>query len=411
VSVVVYLVDALRADRLGVYGHGRDISPRLDAFASRATVYERALAQSSWTRPAVASLLTGLRPEVHGANRRLDRLGDGPAVLPELLAAAGYQTAAVVANPNASAEFGLGRGFESFTLMAWDERRSERLNAVALDWLDRRDTERPFLLWIHTVDPHLPYDPPPRLRARFAPSVVGDLGTTERVGALQARDLEGEERLASDLLDLYDAEVASNDAAFGELLDALEARGLLDGALVFFLSDHGEEFFDHGGWIHGHTLYREVLHVPLVVKWPGQRVGRRVASPVQQVDLLPTVMDLLGLPAPAGLHGASLLGALPEDRPIAGHLEVDEWRAASVEVGSYKAVRHGHLGYPGRPELYRVDDDPRELEDLAPALGVLAGTLLTESRAAILGEEDRFHGAEAVIDAEMRRRLEALGYF
>jgi choline-sulfatase len=229
-NIVIYLVDALRADRLGVYGQPLPLSPRLDGFAARATVYEQAWAQSSWTRPVVASLFTGLQPEVHGVNGRLDRLGGGMATLAERLGRAGYATAAVVANPNASATFGLDRGFDEFVLMPADRRRSSDVHAEAVRWLDSHDGSRPFLLYVHTVDPHLPYDPPDRQRARFAPSVARrDLGSTEVVGTLLARDLVDEARWAGDLLALYDAEVASNDESFGALLDELDRRGLSEG--------------------------------------------------------------------------------------------------------------------------------------------------------------------------------------
>ena len=410
-NVVVYLVDALRADRVGVYGQPRPLTPRVDAFAAGATVYDRAWAQSSWTRPAVASLFTGLRPEVHCVNGRLDRLGEGVETLAQRLAGAGYATAAVVANPNASGTFGLDRGFGDFVLMPADRRRSSDVHAELVRWLDGHDPERPFLLYVHTVDPHLPYDPPARFRDRFAPGVERrDLGSTEVVGSLLARDLVDEGRWTADLLALYDAEVASNDEAFGALLDELDRRGLGDATAVVFLSDHGEEFFDHGGWIHGRTLYREVLQVPLVIRLPGQREGRREAAPVSHVDLMPTLLELAGVDSGSGLHGRSLLGPLDAPRTVAAFLDLDGWGGWSVVRDGHHAIRHQRLGYVGPAELYELDADPEELRDLGRDFEVTAGALLDESRRETLDEAGRIHSAPAAIDDELRRRLEALGY-
>jgi arylsulfatase A-like enzyme len=410
-NVVIYLVDALRADRLGVYGQRRPLSPRLDAFAATATVYDQAWAQSSWTRPAVASILTGLEPEVHGANGRLDRLGGGMATLAGRLAGAGWQTAAVVANPNASAAFGLDRGFEEFVLMPPERRLSTDLNTDVLRWLDGRDSRRPFLLYIHTVDPHLPYDPPAPFRERFAAGVERrDLGSTEVVGALLARDLVDEGGFAADLLDLYEAEVASNDHAFGELLDELARRGLDEGTVVIFLSDHGEEFFDHGGWIHGRTLHREVLQVPLVIRLPGQREGRRESAPAAHVDLMPTILELAGLTPEPGLHGRSLLAAPDPQRAVAAFLDLDGWGGWSTVQGGRHAIRHRRLGYTGPAELYDLEADPAERRDLGGTLAATAGALIDEARRETLDEAGRWTTAPAVIDDELRQRLEALGY-
>lgn len=410
-NIVIYLVDALRADRLGVYGQPLPLSPNLDEFAMRATVYERAWAQSSWTRPAVVSLFTGLRPEVHGVNGRLDRLGGGVVTLAERFADAGYSTAAVVANPNASATFGLDRGFEDFVLMPADRRRSADVHDEVVRWLDDHDASRPFLLYVHTVDPHLPYDPPARYRDRFARSVERrDLGSTEVVGTLLARDLVDEDRWKDDLLSLYDAEVASNDDAFGALLEALDRRGLSERSAVVFLSDHGEEFHDHGGWIHGRTLYREVLQVPLVIRYPGQREGRRVAATVSQVDLMPTLLELAGLDQEPGRHGSSLVGDLDRRRSAASFLDLDGWGGWSAVDGDRHAIRHRRLGYTGPAELYDLAGDPFEQCDLGGELGVTAGALVEESRRETLDEAGRYTVGPAAIDDDLRQRLEALGY-
>jgi arylsulfatase A-like enzyme len=230
------------------------------------------------------------------------------------------------------------------------------------------------------------------------------------VGTLAARELDGERGYVTPLRDLYDAEVAANDRSFGQLLAALEQRSLLADTLVVFVADHGEEFFEHGGWIHGRTLYEEVLHIPLLIRLPGQRTPRRVAAPVGEVDLLPTVLAVLGLPPLHGLDGRSLLGDLPEDRPIPAFLDVDEWRAVGVVRGGFAALRHCRLGGCSAPELYDLTADPGEEHDLGGRWPVRAATLVAEAQGGVLARRGRYHAGEAEISEELRRHLEALGY-
>ncbi len=285
------------------------------------------------------------------------------------------------------------------------------MHAEVVRWLDRRDPSLPFLLYVHTVDPHLPYDPPAPFRDRFAAGVERrDLGSTDVVGTLLARNVVDEGQWAADLLDLYDAEVAANDHAFGELLDELERRGLDEDTVVIFLSDHGEEFFDHGGWIHGRTLYREVLQVPLVIRLPGQREGRRETAPISHIDLMPTILELAGLAPEPGLRGRSLLGPADERRAVSASLDLDGWGGWSAVQGGRHAIRHHRLGYVGPAELYELDADPGEQRDLGGALPASAGALIDEARRELLDEAGRWDVAPAEIDDELRRRLEALGY-
>jgi arylsulfatase A-like enzyme len=220
------------------------------------------------------------------------------------------------------------------------------------------------------------------------------------VGTLLARSLVDEGRWAAGLLDLYEAEVAANDHAFGELLDELERRGLVEDTVVIFLSDHGEEFFDHGGWIHGRTLYREVLQVPLVIHLPGQREGRRVTAPAAHIDLMPTILELAGLAPEPGLRGRSLLGPADEQRAVSASLDLDGWGGWSAVQGGRHALRHLRIGYVGPAELYELDADPGERRDLGGALPASAGVLIDEARRELLDEAGRWDVAPAEIDDE-----------
>jgi choline-sulfatase len=420
-NVVVYLVDTLRADRLGCYGGAKPLSPNVDAFARGATLFERAVAQSTWTRPAVASLLTGLSPLAHGVETLDDRLPEAATTLPELLHAAGYRTAGWSTNPQVSAGTGLAQGFDDFEVFQKDPGSAE-INRRVIAWLDRSGDRPgagpPFFLYVHTLDPHAPYEPPPEMRRRFAAGIPPGAGShAEVVEAYKARGPEREQRVEH-LARLYDAEVAGNDRSFGELLAELRRRGLYDGALVVFVADHGEEFDEHGELGHGNDLYEPTLHVPFVVKWPGQAAGERVHALAQQVDLLPTLLAAAGLPRPAGLPGIDLFalraapaGDAAKHRAALSHLSYDGREGVSLVDGGWKLILPFTPRLGAGPELYRLDADPAERDDLALRDDVRAGWLVERIQGELrLAGTGHAAAGRAPVDEEARKALRALGY-
>jgi choline-sulfatase len=325
-NVILYLVDTLRADHLGCYGYSRPVSPHVDAFARQAVTFRHTVAQASWTRPATTTILTGLLPRTHGVNGQRDKLSEQALTLAEMLQTRGYQTAGFVTNGNVARSFGLAQGFETYELLRRKRSAATDVNAAAAGWLEsewKRDA--PFFLYLHTVEPHAPYTPPAPFRQRFAPQVHDERLTRMNVfRRLDEGTLAPTPELRQNLLDLYDAEIATSDAAFGELIDLLARRGLWEDTVVVFVSDHGEELYEHGGWQHGKTLHTEMLDVPLIVHAPGAPDARTVQRQVQQVDVTPTILDLLGLPVPAVVEGHSLApwilggapgGGAPGDEP------------------------------------------------------------------------------------------------
>lgn len=418
-NVLIYLVDTLRADRLGCYGAAKPASPSLDAFVRGATLFEQVVAQSSWTRPSVTSVLTGLEPLAHGVRTLDDRLAEAAVTLPEMLRAAGYHTAGFSTNPHISAATGLAQGFDDFLLFP-DTARSEVVNEKVLSWLDEKRGASPFFLYIHTIDPHAPYEPPIEMLQRLAPGVSPLAGSLEEVRRTYGEHGEERARRVTQLSALYDAEVGANDRSFGELLEALRRRGLYDASLVVFVADHGEEFDEHGALGHGNNLYAETLRVPLVIKWPGQTRGRRVTYPAQQVDLLPTVLGTAGLRPPQGAQGlpgtdlftlaAAPAGARwPARRSAFSHLSYEGSEGMSVVQGDWKLILplSRKLG-PG-PELYRRDADPTDRTNLAESNEVRTGWLLSQIRLEML--RTRPPEAERIsVDEETRKALEALGY-
>jgi choline-sulfatase len=412
-NIVVYLIDTLRADRLGVYGHTGGLTPNLDAFAREATVFDNATAQAPWTRPSVASIFTGLEPLDHGVWNLETKLGDGAVTVAERLADGGYRTAGFSTNHHVSNAFGLHQGFQDFRFFHLDP-DSRTVNREVAGWLDQVDPTKPFFLYVHTIDPHEPYDPPADMRQRFAPDVpgglIGDKPTVRRAATAKG-DTRAE--LMGQLFALYDAEVAANDRSFGELVAELRRRDLYDDAWVFVLADHGEEFDEHGALGHTKNLHDETVDIPLMVKPPRQRQGSRVGEVVQHIDVLPTLLRAAGLEVPAGLRGRDLLLAAPGGarlpRAVFSHLASNHY-GLSVRWGEWKLIRP--LDQPNLPEtLYRRRGagDGGDREDVAARHPLRTEHLRSLLRLE-LARPHQQHADEAVMDDLTREGLEALGY-
>ena len=360
--VVVFLVDTLRADRLGAYGGPDGLTPRLDDFAAGGLTFERCVAQSNWTKPTTASLLTGQYPHVHGATHGRSVLPERMETLAELLASEGYATAAFGNNLNIFAEgTGFEQGFEVFQridpVRDAPFPRAELIVDAALDWLEGADPDRPFFLYLHLVDPHFPYEPP---ELELGPEVLAlrAMGVAENLPP-------GEREI---LFERYDGEVAYVDAQFGRLMDGLERHGLTEDTLVTFVSDHGEEFFEHGGLGHHAKLIGELTHVPLLLQVPGLEPefrGARVDEVVEQVDLYATVVDALGLTADRAGVGTSLLARAlrpgPSQRQHALVETEDGIVGFAIVSPEWKYVRHWAPEPSER--LYHLATDPGEKVD------------------------------------------------
>jgi arylsulfatase A-like enzyme len=330
---IVYLVDTLRADHTGIYGYARKTTPELDAFARDAVVFDAAVVHASWTKPSVASILTSRLPGQHRAVQLRDALDPSNVTIAERLDERGWATGAAIANSVIyGAESTFDRGFDVFAgLHGEDDRRSKLVGAdvvvdSALAFLRSR-RGLPTFLYVHTMDPHVPYEPPPPFDRMFEPFPTP---------AHPARDPRTDYREPLDrerMIGQYDGDIAFGDREFGRFLRELKAAGLYEDALLVFLADHGEEFLDHGRWLHGRSLFDELIRVPLVVKFPGNRgAGTRVAGQVQGLDVAPTVLEAVGLPLPADLGGQ------PLQRMLAGGATP---RPALAEISHRGFVAHG----------------------------------------------------------------------
>jgi arylsulfatase A-like enzyme len=361
---IVYLVDTLRADHTTPYGYTRDTTPELARFAKDAVVFDKAISQASWTKPAVASILTSLLPGRHRAVQLRDALDSGIVRLPEMLQTRDYATGAAIAN---SVIYSRGTNFEKgFDFYAGLHGAGDRPSKVveagpvvdtALKWLDTR-RGFPRFLYVHTMDPHVPYTPPAPFDRKYEPHPAPGQ-TAEDPRNDYHEPLDRDRMIAQ-----YDGEIAYGDQEFGRFIRELKARGLYDRALIVFIGDHGEEFQDHGQWTHGKSVFDELIRVPLVVKFPqGRDGGRRITQQVQSVDVLPTVLESLGLPVPAApvIVGhplqAVVKGGAPEP-PAVSEISHRGYVAHGMRTNKDKYVQRFS---PDEDELYfDLVRDPRE---------------------------------------------------
>ena len=420
--ILIFLVDTLRADHLGCYGHDRPTSPNIDRFAADAVLFEHPVAQSSWTRPATASILTGLYPHNHGARTRNQKLGADIPYLPEALQSLGYRTLGVSTNGNVGRHFGFRRGFSHFRSLP--ERVSRpgihvpvsRAVDETLERLEQIGQEDPVFVYLHVTDPHAPYLPPERLRRQFAPDAPPG------PGLLKPGTAAGASHSTEDLKNLYDAEIAFVDEHFGRMLEELDRRGVLDDTLVVFVADHGEEFQDHGRYGHGATLYQEQIHVPLIVRLPAAL--RRpedlsvVKSQVRQIDIVPTILDSIGHPGLIDTDGRSLLPLIRSGndvRPTSvamADLRLDGRAMDAVLLHGadrrHKLIDYRTLSRAGR-QLFDTNRDRAELNDLGQE-SLWAGYLATIGKLLQRGSGPLGAGVEPAMPAEQREALKALGY-
>ncbi|MGH0028849.1 MAG: sulfatase [Myxococcota bacterium] len=412
-NVVLISIDTLRADHLGAYGHERATSPNLDGFAGRGVLFENVSSTAPWTLPAHASMLTGLLPANHGVRTHVHRLPDDVPALAQTLSDRGFDTAAFVNAYFMEERFGLDRGFDLYRSFPEDQSRSGatlRVLEAAERWLAARG-DAPFLLLVHLFDVHSSYRSLPAYEALFTEGEHRYTGDTFEI----MLGMNGDVPLGADDADrlarLYDASIRQLDDQLKSFLDALAYHGPDADTLVVVTSDHGEEFLEHGSMVHGHTHYEEVLRVPLLMAGPGLPAGRRVSAPASLVDLVPTLLDLLGVDdAPPG-DGRSLRGSW--EQRGGGPPRVLLAEGGPMEENALMSVRHGDLKLivdrrNGERRLFDLARDPGEKDDLASRrpedVAALASRLAGYVRTA---------REPVVLEApgeEAEERLRALGY-
>jgi arylsulfatase A-like enzyme len=450
-NVLLISIDSLRPDHLHCYGYGPETSPNIDRLAAEGVVFEHVIADSSWTLPTHVSLLTGLTSQVHRVTFDGHRLAPERTTLPEVLGAAGYRTHGIWSGPYLHPIFGFDQGFGPGDYVgvigpsAYDDpdffggddprevaRTRRQLNQAshrtitspavtrrAVDFLEAHGNE-PFFLFLHYFDVHYDYVPPEEIWRRFDPDYRGNLTSVpfSDDGRINREMPEGELR---HLRALYDGEIFFTDHYVGRLLDALERLGLADETLVVLTSDHGEEFFEHGEKGHRKNLFDETLRVPLVLRLPGHlEAGTRVTTQARHIDVLPTILDLLGLDGPEEVQGRSLVSASegeaePASREALSRLVLPGSRSSvALRTAAWKLIVRGDE--ERSPALYDLVADPDEArpleaeahaQRLADAESVLARWETDEARlAASLPSSE----IEIEVPQDVRDALEQLGY-
>ncbi len=404
------MVDTLRQDHLAAYGYPRDAAPTLDRLLGEAAVLD-GLSPSPWTKPALASLVTGLHPLRHQAQDEADALPREARTLAQVLKARGYATLGVCANLHVDAGAGFARGFDRFVSLA--DGRGEDLAREALARV--AGLRAPYFLYAHYIDPHAPYEPRRAWTGARLPARAAARGALALEALQPALVRERPADLMADVVDLYDGEIREADDGVARLLSGLDAAGLRANTITVVASDHGEELQDHGRMGHGRTLYAEVLKVPLAVHAPGRVPAGRREGVVSLLDVFPTVLGLLGAPCDtSALDGLDLSGplgagsALPRTREHLLHLDYYGGAAIGIVRWPWKAVLSSrHEG----PEFFDLRADPGEhTNGRSPVDGgaALGRSLVLRYRALRARALPRVR--REPLDEATMARLEALGY-
>jgi len=409
---VIFSLDTLRADHVSVNGYNRLTSPNFDRFAGEGVNFVRAIAQSSSTLPSHRSLFQ---------SRWASQTGDQYPMLAEVLREGGFSTVGFTGGGNVSAKFGFGRGFESYYESRDPWGRIHEVIPHLEDWFGGPPQE-PFFLFLHCYDIHHPYNPPEPYPEAFFGEYEGFV-TPEGTGQLlnkirrihKFEDFKGEVLLTEDdrgrIEALYDSGILYTDTYIDLLARLLEGAGVAGRTVVVLLSDHGEEFWEHGSVLHSFTVYGEVLNVPLVFSGPGIPSGATVSAPVRLIDVAPTILELLGIPKPPSFQGRSLLPVIDEVetqmRPVLGEMNEEkawlEWPWKLVVHGESGGVELFDLRSDGSEQVDLSSIHRERVDELIKHLEVVVGPITGMEMVA--GFEEPAPG-----DTKVEEQLKALGY-
>jgi arylsulfatase A-like enzyme len=434
--VVLYVLDALRGDHVGHLGSTLGATPCIDRLAAEGVAFTNHFSVAPNTGPATKALFTG-----HGFLKGRRLAAEGPATLAEIFAAAGFATASISSNFNVSPGLGMTRGFEHIELVPLHHEQrdgieatindsAERIHTAALRWLERQQGDRRLFLYLHSLNPHNPYTPPAPFPNRFVdndPSPVD--GRTETLTAIRYLDLEVTPKDEERIRQWYTAGLAYNDAELCKFVDGLRRR--FPGDVMFVVtSDHGEELFDHGGVLHGLTLYDELLHVPLVMWWPDEVSPTVIDEPTDTLDLHATLRVLIGPQRPREPEdGDDLWGAIAGSAGATGEPRLhfatapgllwatmarsDHWKLILVPGPRLDwGVGRGRGRTHEAEYLFNLDTDPGEQSNLTGSSSIEADWLWSRLKAwqAAWRARQPLEVDRRELDETTKRQLEALGY-
>lgn len=436
-NIILLMIDALRYDYLNCYGYQTAISPNIDALAKDAVLYERMITQSSWTRPSTATILTGLYPSSHNTYRKPDILPDDIVTIAERLRGSGYYTCGFANNINVAPDFNFQQGFHDYFYLAPDfffsadssssrlayysilrlvrERflskhkqvkhyyqSAETVTDGVLSWVKNKKNNFAFFLFVHYMEPHDPYFKHP----------------FDGVGYARVSMPNPPAQKAPELKQTYEQEIAYLDQSLGKLFQYLIKEGIYNNSLIILTADHGEEFYEHEGWWHGTSLYEEQVRVPLIVKFPDNRLaGERVSDAVRSIDIVPTILGESRTEIPDSLPGIDLVKNHHNLKNAIPHVYSEEDFEGnvihSVRTPEWKLIRSAEGGSRILPEveLFNLIQDPDEKNNLAESNWSKVQELdLLLKNYILTATGNQVDRTTAKIDEETRRRMESLGY-
>lgn len=421
-NIILVTLDTTRADHLSCYGYHRTTTPNIDRIAKNSVLYLNAISPSSWTLPAHASLFTGKFPSSHGAMYDPDgpvHLADGiqlsagkanllkkfrargisenEQTLAEILKHQGYETGAVVSGPWMKKIFGLGKGFNYYDdneISTLNGKLARQVTQSALDWIETLDKKK-FFLFLNYFDPHIPYMAPEGYMEHYLPPNI---------------DFSHRNPTDEELIALYDAEILYMDHYFGKLVNQLKKLKIYENSLIIITADHGELFGEHGKYRHGKTLYQEEIHIPLIIKWPGNEIQPSEAHErIQLNDIFAIILDHLGLPIPGGTQA----GPPPQ---IAHPVISETYPLEEISnEGHYSALFNDNYKFiwnsKGNHLLFNIKEDPKEEKNLADLLINIKNqqAAYLKSYLKTLPKPGKIH-SRIQLDENTKHALKSLGY-
>ncbi len=437
--VILVTVDALRADFVSAIDKGNTPTPHMDSLAGDGIVFTSVISPAPWTLPSLSSLMTGISPDVHLTKKAASKLPDRLQTLAEYLRDSGYTTGAIVFNPYLKRTHNLSKGFihydvypktlignslgarilkKIFTRRFRELATTDDLTDSAIEWL-KLNKNKDYFLWVHYLDPHAPYAPPGEFLPKGkAPATIGtsfDRSSDIRDGKFTPSQYEREW-----IRGLYGGEVLYVDKNIGRLFDTLKQLAMYDDSLIILTADHGEEFWEHGGVDHGHTLYNELLRVPLIIKLPSSSFKGRINTPVSTHSIMPTILDVCSIKYDSEHLSVAalspLLGKNPgsfDQRPVISSATL---RYEDREALFYNGLKYIHSSISGREELYDPARDPQEQFNIAnvnPGMIDKARDIMKGYHAAAKQLREHYQietGAEIQLDQKTLQELKSLGY-
>ncbi len=411
-NVIVLLIDTLRASKLSIYNPKTRVkTPALDAFAAEGVVFERPQSPENWTKPSVASVLTSLHPATHNTKEDASKLPKSALMLSEVYQKAGFETASFIANGYVSNAFGFDQGWDHYTNYIRERRNTNASNVFgeAASWIEKNKGKR-FFAYIQTIDPHVPYDPPDKFLKMYDPAPYKGQVQNRRTHLMLDEAKKNPKKHSFTKRDrarieaLHDGEISYHDEHFGRFLVKLQELGLDDNTLVVITSDHGEEFQEHGSWGHGHSVYQELLGVPLLFRWPGViPAGARVGPVVSTTDIAPTVLEATGVPIPQEFEGHSLMGFIRGDWPMGPYVAFSDFldHRRVIRGGDWKLIIRGNLSQV----IFDLQNDPWEQKELDGRANPIAQRYLRTLHGQFLGARDRGKWLAATAGRSAAKRL------